>query len=434
MAPQSAATIARPPENIANANRRRQWLVLAALFTVLFFTLGGTVNPLPVFLTPLIKQYGWSHARASWVPTVYLLMFGLGAPVIGWLMDRFEARIVMSVGALVAVAGMACASLTHSFLPMIGAFVLIGGGAASSTVVPGQVVAANWFSDNRGLAISVTIAGAATGGIVMPVYADYLIRHFGLSATFLVLAAPILLIAVPLIVLIIRTRPAGKVKTSVAEEVKSLPGLELGPAVRTLPFWLMVFILMMASIGLNGSFVHLVAFLITAGFSPEHAAMVAGTEAAVAVPGFLLLGVLCDRFTGRRVLPCVLVVLAAGVLLLLGTRNPHTSSIFLVLFLLCYGLTAGVTTAVIPVVLVESLGLRRFGSISGLVGLAGTVGIAGGPLLMGLIFDATGSYTRSFELGAACLIAAAVAALAVSPAQGAGAIPGDAAAAVPRAI
>jgi MFS family permease len=426
MAPQPAATITPPPENISNAGRRQKWLVLATLFTVMFLTLGGTINPLPVFLTPLIKEYGWSHARVSWVPTVYLLMFGLGAPVIGWLMDRLEARIVMSIGALVAVAGMVCASLTHSFLPMIGAFVLIGGGAASSTVVPGQVVAANWFSDNRGLAISVTIAGAAMGGVLMPVYADYLVRRFGLSAAFLVLAAPILLIAVPLIMLIIRTRPAGKVKTSVAEEVRSLPGLELGPALRTAQFWLVAFILMAASIGLNGSFVHLVAFLISVGFSPQHAAMVAGTEAAVAVPGFLLLGVLCDRFTGRRVLPLILLVLAAGLLLLLGTGNPGTSSIFLVLFLLCYGLTAGVTTAVIPVVLVESLGLRRFGSISGLVGLAGTAGIAGGPLVMGLIFDFTGSYTRSLELGAACVIAAAIAALAVSPAEGAGSIPEDA--------
>jgi MFS family permease len=87
-------------------NKRRQWLVLSALFTVMFFTPGGTINPLPVFVTPLIKQYGWSHARVSSVPIVYLLMFGLGAPVIGWLMERFEARSVMSIGALVAVAGM----------------------------------------------------------------------------------------------------------------------------------------------------------------------------------------------------------------------------------------------------------------------------------------------------------------------------------------
>jgi hypothetical protein len=46
---------------------------------------------------------------------------------------------------------------------------------------------------------------------------------------------------------------------------------------------------------------------------------------------------------------------------------------------------------------------------------------------MGWIFDLTGSYTRSLELGAACLIAAAIAALAVSPAPGAAEIPGGAA-------
>ena len=46
MAPQSTATITPPSENIANVNKRRQWLVLAALFTVMFFTPGGTINPL----------------------------------------------------------------------------------------------------------------------------------------------------------------------------------------------------------------------------------------------------------------------------------------------------------------------------------------------------------------------------------------------------
>lgn len=426
MALDSAVNPAAAREEISAANHRR-WMVLGTLFVVLFFALGGTVNPLPVFLTPLIKQYGWSHATVSWIPTVYLLMFGLGAPVVGWLMDRFEARIVMSVGAVVAALGLLAASQTHSFLPMLGAFVLIGGGAASSTIVPGQVVAANWFSDNRGLAIGVTIAGAATGGVVMPVYVDYLIRRFGLSTAFIALAIPIVLIVLPLIIAIIRTRPAGHAGTSVAEDVKHLPGLELGPAVRSLPFWLLSFILLMASVGLNGAFVHLVAFMIHTGYSPQHAALVAGSQAAVAVPGFLLLGVLCDRFTGRKALPWVLVVLGCGVLLLLGTRSPSASLFFLIAFLISFGLTAGVTTAVIPVALVETLGLRRFGSISGLVGLAGTIGIAGGPLAMGWIFDLTASYTRAFEMGAACLFLAALAALLVSPAEGVEAIPASAA-------
>ena len=139
---------------------------------------------------------------------------------------------------------------------------------------------------------------------------------------------------------------------------------------------------MAASIGLNGSFVHLWRFLLR---QASHLNIRRWSPAQRRLWQFRgsTAGRAWDRFTGRRVLPWVLIVLAAGVLLLLGTRNSQTSSIFLVLFLLCYGLTAGVTTAVIPVVLVESLGLRRFGSISGFVGLAGTIGIAGGPLLMG---------------------------------------------------
>jgi len=71
------------PEDIAATNKRQRWLVIATLFLIMFFVLGGTFSPLPLFLTPLIKQYGWSHARMSWVPTLYLLMFGLIASGLG---------------------------------------------------------------------------------------------------------------------------------------------------------------------------------------------------------------------------------------------------------------------------------------------------------------------------------------------------------------
>jgi nitrate/nitrite transporter NarK len=46
----------------------------------------------------------------------------------------------------------------------------------------------------------------------------------------------------------------------------------------------------------------------------------------------------------------------------------------------------------------ESLGVRRFGSISGLVSLANTIGAAIGPVAAGWIHDLTGSYTNAFEI------------------------------------
>jgi hypothetical protein len=50
-----------------------------------------------------------------------------------------------------------------------------------------------------------------------------------------------------------------------------------------------------------------------------------------------------------------------------------------------------------PMMQAETLGLRRFGSIGGLLGLAGSAGVAIGPALVGRIADAH-SYTGGFEL------------------------------------
>jgi len=67
--------------------------------------------------------------------------------------------------------------------------------------------------------------------------------------------------------------------------------------------------------------------------------------------------------------------------------------------------------------LVEALGLRRFGSLSGLVGLVATAG-TGGPLLVGALYDATSSYTVSYEVCAAAFLLSAFAAIFIVPMEG----------------
>ncbi len=91
--------------------------------------------------------------------------------------------------------------------------------------------------------------------------------------------------------------------------------------------------------------------------------------------------------------------------------------------MLAFGLTAGCTSSLTPVVAVEALGLRRFGTLWGLIGLGSTIGLGGGPLLVGWVFDATNSYAMAFELCAAMIFAAAIAVVPVAPAQGIEAVP-----------
>jgi MFS family permease len=411
---------------LASPDRRRRWLVIATLSVVMFLVIGSTAMTIPIFITPLIKHYGWSHARVSTLPTVYLLMLSLGAPITGWLLDHLDARIVMATGAAIAAAGLIGASQAHSYGAMIGAYVLIGAGAAGSTLVPCAVVAANWFADNRGLALGATLSGSGAGGMLLPPVTDYLIRNFGLSIAYIALALPIIFIVLPMVLSVIRTRPAGAGKSSVSEEIERLPGLDLGPALRSAPFWLLSGVLLLGAVGLNATFYHMVPYLINAGYAPAHAALFQSAMTAVGVPTNLLLGLIVDRFSARKVLPWALLVFASGMLLMLGATSSSLWVFFVIGFVLFLGSTASVLNAVTPVALVETLGLRRFGTISGLTGLAASIGSCGGAMVVGWIVDLTASYSLAFELGAACVFLGAIAALAVSPAEGVEAIPASA--------
>ena len=68
------------------------------------------------------------------------------------------------------------------------------------------------------------------------------------------------------------------------------------------------------------------------------------------------------------------------------------------IFVFVYGLTVAAPLMLLPLVNAESLGLKRFGAISGLTGLAQTFGATIGPLVSGRIYDVTRSYTTAFEL------------------------------------
>ncbi len=273
---------------------RKGWLIIATLFMAIFFVSGATTNCITIFLTPFMKQFGWNHAKVSLVPTAFSLAVGLVSPLIGYLLDRLEARVVVCAGAVAAVAGLLIASQSAAISSMVGAYIAMGIGVGAATFIPASLVAANWFKDNRGLAVGVVVAGASASGIAMPPLADYMIRSFGITATFFALAVPIAVLVIPAVLLVVRTRPEGAATTSVAEQIKTLPGIELGPALSTAAFRLLVLVQAFGMAGLGGTFYHIVPALINAGYSPANAALVMSSQAATSVAGFLVMGWLAD--------------------------------------------------------------------------------------------------------------------------------------------
>jgi MFS family permease len=399
-------------------NPARRYRVLLVLYLTMFFVMAGTTNTISIFITPLIKTYGWTHARVSVLPTAFSLTQGCFGLLVGWLLDRFDARSVMSVGAVVAASGLALAGSSHSFSPFLGAYVLAGIGASAATQVPGAVVSANWFTDRRGLALGITIAGGSSGGAILPPVADYLVRHVSIGTAYYALVIPIIVLVLPCIIMFIRTRPASMADAGASRsDATELPGVELGPALRSRQFWTLIAVQIFAGIGLGGIFFFTVASLIRAGFSPAHAALAQSCKHLFAVAGIISIGAIADRFTARRVMPFAALVLGCSGLLLLGARSPGLWPLYLFAFMVTFAATGGITSALMPVVLAEVLGLKRFGTLAGMLGLAATFGMAAGPMVVGWAVDLTSDYGLAFELCAASCAVAAVCGFTLTPAE-----------------
>jgi MFS family permease len=389
---------------------RRAWLVAAALFFTLFFIFGSGYNTAGVFFTPLIRTFGWSRARLSTLQTALALAAGVSAPFIGWILDRVEARFVIAAGAVTAGAGFVVASLAPSYGAMVAAYLLIGLGVGAATLLPCSMVIANWFGARRGLAMGLAMAGTSAGGMVMTLVSDHAIRAAGWRFGYLMLAVPVFAIVVPAVLVIVRTRPdAGA--GSIAEQAAVLPGMDVGAAVTGRSFWMLSAATLCFAVAVSGTNLHAVPYLIGAGYAPAKAAFALSVMLAFGGIGKLMIGSIADRIGARIGLAASLLGMAMGITLLTAARH----QLPLAGFVTVYGLSFGAPLALLPLVMADSMGLKRFGSLYGLIGFFHTAGAALGPVLAGHIFDLRGSYSYAFETFVMLLIIGSAAALACAP-------------------
>jgi MFS family permease len=331
--------------------------------------------------------------------------------LIGWLLDRVEARIVMTFGAISAGIALLIASRSHSFAPLIAAYVLLGVGLSAATVPPSAFVIANWFEARRGVAMGIALSGVSAGVMVATLVTNYVIQTRGWRAAYVVLGVPIILLLVPAIILVVRSRPPGTEKMTVAQGANLLEGFEILEGIRTRSFWMLVVANLCLAVAAGGTGVHLIAYLLGTGYKANTAALAMSLLFGLAAFGKLGMGYIADRISARLALGFDF---AAGVLafvLVLSVARVFS----LVLFILVAGVAIYAPVVLVPLLVAESLGRRRYGVLSAFTAIAFTLGQAVGPVVAGRIFDMTGSYRGAFELFIVLNAIAAVAAFACQP-------------------
>jgi MFS family permease len=257
--------------------------------------------------------------------------------------------------------------------------------------------------------------------MLITMLAGYLIVAYGWRFAYAVLAIPLVVVVAPLYLIFVRTRPEQVAQSGsagnpgFAEPIYPLPGLEVNEALRTRAFWMLAVYQFCYTFAFGGSFIHLVQYLIGIGYTQAAGTMVVSFSLGLALIGKPVMGMLGDRIGGKNALALCLLIGAVNTALLLFAREFWA----LVVFTFIGGITGAVPIALGPMVQVDTLGLRRYGSIAGLLGIAFTLGATTGPPLVGRFADVTGSYTASFEVCALVALVGAVASfLCVAPGAG----------------
>jgi MFS family permease len=219
-------------------------------------------------------------------------------------------------------------------------------------------------------------------------------------------------VVTPLALVFVRSRPpevSAEAPPSAAATAAASPhrdpfadvlGLEVAEALRARSFWMIVAAQFPFPLAGVGAFVHMVAYLSGIGYGDAAAALSLSLVLLIATLGQPLMGVVADRIGGRRALARAFGLLALSLMLLLAA----TQMAALAMFVLVFGLIVARPIVLSPLVVAESLGVKRYGSLMGLVGFTFTLGLALGPLLAGAIYDFTASYARAFVVASlACV-------------------------------
>jgi MFS family permease len=119
--------------------------------------------------------------------------------------------------------------------------------------------------------------------------------------------------------------------------------------------------------------------------------------------GRLCTGFLIDRFPPQRIQTCILLLSAAGTLILAFAETSPVALIGAALL----GIGLGSEADVAPYLLARYFGRKHFSVLYGLTWTAYAVGGATGPMVVGHLYDRAGAYLPIFIVGLACVALAA---------------------------
>ena len=365
-----------------------RWVIVAAGGLLGCIAIGAMFS-LPVFLLPISKDTGWSVTGVSTAMTIGFLAMAFASMVWGGLSDRWGPRPIVLTGSVLLAASLALTSIAPSLLIFQLAFGLLVGVAAAAVFAPMMACVTGWFDTHRSLAVSLVSAGMGMAPMTMAPFAAWLVSGHDWRTSMQVIALVVAVVMIP-VSLLVRRPPAleaagqgGAVATDAPEDMSTREVL------RSPQFIVLCLTNFFCCATHSGPIFHTVSYAITCGIPMIAAVSIYSVEGLAGMGGRVVFGILGDRFGARQVLVLGLLAQAFGALAYVFAGG-------LASFYAVAGLFGFIYAGVMPLYAViarENFPLRLMGTVIGGTAMAGSLGMATGPLTGGLIYDTFATYT-----------------------------------------
>jgi MFS family permease len=356
-----------------------------------------------VLLTAIEAKMGVGREASSLAASIVMVAVALLAPLAGALLSRISLRLLMMGGSAMGLAGFALLAVANNIQMLLLVYgLLIGPAVCLCGVVLPAALVSRWFTTGRGRALGfVTIPIAMA---VAPLACAFVVRAYGLSAVYMMLAATMALnFIAQAFVQDHPPRTDGGV-SGVAKGVLGNLGLTTGELVRQKRFWP---IAMAYSANIAGTMMlsaHLVPMATGWGDNSTQAASLLTLMSLAGMLGPPIFGWLADRFGGRRmqVILCVNSAALWGVLL---TQPPFP---IVAMAIALFGLHSAGSVPAFGVALAEQFGQANFARAFGLGNLASLPFTVLAIPLAASVYVRTGSYGEALLIQCIFFVAAAV--------------------------
>lgn len=396
------------PEFDEGSRRYAGWRVVLACFVMAMLCWGFGFYGHGFYLAELQRQHGWPASVIASASTVYYFASAFLVVFVNDAIRRFGTRACVLTGAAALAGSVATLPFIAEIWQLFVVYLIMAFGWATLSLGAITNILGLWFDKRRGLAISLALNGASLGGVVIVPALVFLGGATNFATAMLAGAALILALLVPLALTFLsaRTPQSGRAPAGDGALARS-PGMTRASALRTAAFWSVSAPFAIALLSQAGFLVHQIAFLEPA-IGRYQAGIAVAITTSMAIVGRLLVGTVAERLDQRRASAVSLVSQAAA----LAVMTQTSSAVALLTACAVYGFSVGNLITFPALIVQREFQPADFGMIVGLSTAVAQFTYAFGPGLLGLVRDASGSYTAALltcivlNLAAAALVIA----------------------------